>query len=189
MILLIKQACKFLVALCLLLGVFAEVYAILPTPVTATDGTVGSAYNFNLQTMPGAAVENGPLPAPPGSIFTQVVTVPAGALPNGLVFNGSELITGVPTLAGTYRNTYKIILGTGLGTEYFVTFNIFAAAVPSSGGGGDSAPVCNCINLEYGSTIINGGVVTMGNQVYPGSLTVGSLGAVLRSPCVRLHVV
>jgi hypothetical protein len=187
MILLIKPSCKFWVAFSVLLGVFTEAYAIpAPTDFTAPNGTVDSAYSFNLQTMPGAAVDNG-AQAPPFSVFAPVVTVPPGALPNGLNFNATSLITGTPTLAGTYRNTYQIIGGTGNGNQYLVTFNIFAPAAASSGGddSAPAAPVCNCLTFTGGDSTINNGLVTLAPSArsvfatFGGSLTVGPLGAIM----------
>ena len=187
MILFSKQAFKFLVAFSVLLGVFTEAHAgLFFNPFTATNGTVGTAYSFNLQTMPGAAIDTGAPPAPPFSIFGPVVTVPPGALPNGLNFNATSLITGVPTLAGTYQQGYQIIGGTGVGRAYLVTFNIFAAAAASSSG--DSTPVCTLACPFADSTFLSGQSYTVNgggiiNQsLTPSSnatITVGTGGAVL----------
>ena len=179
MILLIKQACKFLVVFSSLLGVFTEAYAIVD--FTAPNGTIDSAYSFNLGTMPGAAVDNGPQ-APPFSSFTEG----PGALPNGLLFNGTSRITGVPTLAGTYQRTYQITGGTGNGLVYLVSFNIFAPAAATPGG--DSAPVCTLACPFAGSTFLSGQSYTIdgggiiNQSLTPSSnatITVGTGGAVL----------
>lgn len=185
MMLFIKRACKFWVALSVLLGVFTEAYAggapPPPTAFTAPNGTTGSNYSFNLQTMPGAAVNTGAPPAPAFSIFTPVVTAPPGALPNGINFDGTSLITGTPTLAGTYRDTYRINGGTGFGLQYLVTFNIFAPAAATPGGDSTPAPPrCNCVALTGSSqTSIDNGIVTASGGTYFDDITVGSQGATL----------
>ncbi|CAN1546883.1 Autotransporter beta-domain containing protein [Burkholderiaceae bacterium] len=180
MILSIKQTRKFLVPLSVMLWVSTEAYAV--TPFT-TNGTVGSPYSFNLGTMPGAAVNNGSVFQPvgigvnPGGVFG-----PLAYSYRGLTFDLSQMVTGNPTTAGIFTQSWLVIAGTNVGGRYDVTFDISAAAAASSGGddSAPAAPVCNCITLTSGSNTIDGGVVTMGHQVYPGSLTVGPLGAVLR---------
>ena len=178
MMLFIKRACKFWVALSVLLGVFTETYAVAPTAFTAPNGTTGSNYSFNLQTMPGAAVDTGPPPAPLFSSFVEVVTVPSGALPNGLNFDATSLITGTPTLAGTYRNTYQIIGGTGFGRQYLVTFNIFA---PAAAGGGDTVTTAPNIGQGVSVTLAD---ITSGrySPVLSGGTLVVNSGEVITIP-------
>ncbi len=181
MTLLIKQACKFLVAFSVMLGVFTEAYAGNAIPWT-TNGTVGTAYNFNLRTMDNAGIN---------SSFDAVANGNPGGLlgfPNfsyrGLTFDQSSVVSGNPNTPGIFIQVFKILTGVNAGAFYNVTFDIAAASSGGgSGGGGDSTPApppCNCVALTgFSQTSIDNGIVTASGGTYFDDITVGPQGATL----------
>jgi len=181
MMLFSKQAFKFLVAFSVLLGVFTEAYA-GTTTLWTTNGTVGTAYNFNLRTMTNAGNNSSFDPVTAFNVPGGLLGAPAFSY-RGLTFDQSSVVAGNPNTQGIFIQYFQILTGVNQGGFYEVTFDIAAAS--SGGGGGDPAPVCStCFdgaNFLSGQTYtVNGGVINQSLQPSSNAtIIVGPEGATL----------
>ena len=91
------------------------------TTAAAPSGIVGTGYYFAL-----AATGTAPI----------VYSLSTGTLPSGIALSAAGVISGTPTMPGTYTGT--IIASNGIAPDATYSFKIVVAAapVPSSGGGG-----------------------------------------------------
>jgi hypothetical protein len=120
---------------------------IVLSPTTAPNGTVGAAYSQTFVATGGLA------PYSYGTI--------AGALPAGLTLTAAGVLSGIPTVAGTYTFTIRATDANGCFASLAYTIIITAAGVPPP-------PVCPAVTFGP-ATLPNATVGVFYTQTLTGS--------------------
>lgn len=116
-----------------------------PTAPTITStpppsGTVGTAYSFTY-----TATGSTPI----------TYSVTSGALPNGLSLSASGVISGTPTLAGTYTGTVTASNGTLPNATQNFSITV-TSSTPPPPTANNTSPLVNVVNIgSSGNTVIN----------------------------------